>query len=174
MTQKELEKYLWGAATQLRGTIDAGDYKQYIFPLLFFKRICDVYDEEFENALKESDVRKAAKDQYAANGDIVAARRLSELPQEVQNLSAPLWQVSFNDELNTRFYIDPNTGSVSRVRTDTWRLFDFMWMLHIMDYKNRTNFNTPWLVAFSGSAFLFTLTGIALLYQHFKPKKKRR
>jgi type I restriction enzyme M protein len=55
MTQKELEKYLWGAATQLRGTIDAGDYKQYIFPLLFFKRICDVYDEEFENALKESD-----------------------------------------------------------------------------------------------------------------------
>jgi len=55
MTQKELEKYLWGAATQLRGTIDAGDYKQYIFPLLFFKRICDVYDEEFENALTESD-----------------------------------------------------------------------------------------------------------------------
>lgn len=126
------------------------------------------------DAFKESDVRKAAKDQYAGNGDIVAARRLSELPQEVQNLSAPLWQVSFNDELNTRFYIDPNTGSVSRVRTDTWRLFDFMWMLHIMDYKNRSNFNTPWLVAFSGSAFLFTLTGIALLYQHFKPKKKRR
>lgn len=55
MNQKQLEKYLWGAATQLRGTIDAGDYKQYIFPLLFFKRICDVYDEEFEAALKESD-----------------------------------------------------------------------------------------------------------------------
>lgn len=55
MTQQQLEKYLWGAATQLRGTIDAGDYKQYIFPLLFFKRICDVYDEEFERALSESD-----------------------------------------------------------------------------------------------------------------------
>ncbi len=55
MTQPQLEKYLWGAAKVLRGTIDAGDYKQYIFPLLFFKRICDVYDEEFENALAESD-----------------------------------------------------------------------------------------------------------------------
>ena len=55
MTQQELEKYLWGAATSLRGTIDAGDYKQYIFPLLFFKRICDVYDEEYEKALAESD-----------------------------------------------------------------------------------------------------------------------
>ena len=54
MTQQELEKYLWGAATALRGTIDAGDYKQYIFPLLFFKRISDVYDEEFAAALEIS------------------------------------------------------------------------------------------------------------------------
>jgi type I restriction-modification system DNA methylase subunit len=55
LDQKSLEKYLWGAATALRGTIDAGDYKQYIFPLLFFKRISDIYDEEFEKALAESD-----------------------------------------------------------------------------------------------------------------------
>lgn len=55
MTQQTLEKYLWGAATALRGTIDAGDYKQYIFPLLFFKRICDVYDEEYRQALEDSD-----------------------------------------------------------------------------------------------------------------------
>ena len=54
MNQQQLEKYLWGAATTLRGKIDAGDYKQYIFPLLFFKRICDVYDEEFKNALHKS------------------------------------------------------------------------------------------------------------------------
>jgi type I restriction enzyme M protein len=62
MTQQQLEKYLWGAATALRGTIDAGDYKQYIFPLLFFKRICDVYDEEFERALADSngDIEYAA------------------------------------------------------------------------------------------------------------------
>ena len=52
--QSELERYLWGAATLLRGVIDAGDYKQYIFPLLFFKRICDVYDEEYAQALAES------------------------------------------------------------------------------------------------------------------------
>ena len=55
MNQQTLEKYLWGAATFLRGHIDAGDYKQFIFPLLFFKRICDVYDEEFAEALAESD-----------------------------------------------------------------------------------------------------------------------
>jgi len=50
MTQKELEDYLWGAANILRGMIDAADFKQYIFPLLFFKRISDLWDEEFEEA----------------------------------------------------------------------------------------------------------------------------
>jgi type I restriction enzyme M protein len=54
ITQSELESYLWGAATLLRGTIDAGDYKQFIFPLLFYKRLCDVYDEERAEALEES------------------------------------------------------------------------------------------------------------------------
>src|SRR5690349_2310766 len=54
ISQQQLESYLWGAAVLLRGVIDAGDYKQFIFPLLFFKRICDVYDEEFARALEES------------------------------------------------------------------------------------------------------------------------
>ena len=54
ITQTQLESYLWGAATLLRGYIDAGDYKQFIFPLLFYKRLCDVYDEEYQDALKES------------------------------------------------------------------------------------------------------------------------
>lgn len=54
MTKKELEDYLWGAANILRGMIDAADFKQYIFPLLFFKRISDVWYEEYQIALEES------------------------------------------------------------------------------------------------------------------------
>lgn len=52
ITQRELESYLWGAAIVLRGLIDAGDYKQYIFPLVFLKRISDVYDEEHSAAME--------------------------------------------------------------------------------------------------------------------------
>ena len=55
LTQQELESYLWGAATILRGLVDAGDYKQYIFPLLFFKRLSDVWDEEYAAAYEYSD-----------------------------------------------------------------------------------------------------------------------
>ena len=55
----ELKSFLWGAATRLRGQIDAAGYKEYIFPLLFFKRISDVYDEQFESYVCEGGVEYA-------------------------------------------------------------------------------------------------------------------
>lgn len=54
ISQSELASYLWGAASLLRGTIDAGEYKSFIFPLLFLKRLSDVFDEETQAALEES------------------------------------------------------------------------------------------------------------------------
>lgn len=54
ITQEELESYLWGSAVLLRNHIDAGAYKQYIFPLLFFKRLNDVYEEETAKATREN------------------------------------------------------------------------------------------------------------------------
>jgi type I restriction enzyme M protein len=69
MSQQELESYLWGAAKLLRGLIDAGDYKQYVFPLLFFKRLSDVWDEEYAAALEETEdasyARATADDRFA-------------------------------------------------------------------------------------------------------------
>lgn len=54
LTLSQLEQYLSKAAWILKGPVDASDFKVYIFPLLFFKRISDVYDEEYQVALEES------------------------------------------------------------------------------------------------------------------------
>ena len=62
LTISELEQYLSKAAWILKGPVDASDFKVYIFPLLFFKRISDVYDEEYRMALEESD----GDEEYAA------------------------------------------------------------------------------------------------------------
>src|SRR5215813_3233567 len=68
MTQQELESYLWGAAVILRGLIDAGDYKQFVFPLLFYKRLSDVWDEDHAAALADTDdetyARATADDRF--------------------------------------------------------------------------------------------------------------
>lgn len=55
ITLSQLESHLWEAANILRGPVDAADFRTYVFPLLFFKRICDAHDEEYEAALAESD-----------------------------------------------------------------------------------------------------------------------
>jgi type I restriction enzyme M protein len=70
LSQQELEAYLWGAATILRGLVDAGDYKQFVFPLLFFKRISDVWDEEHAAALAESGDDAYARDMANDRFDI--------------------------------------------------------------------------------------------------------
>ena len=59
ITLDELKSFLWAAATHLRGQIDAAGYKEYIFPLLFFKRISDVYDEQFDGFVCEGGVEYA-------------------------------------------------------------------------------------------------------------------
>src|SRR5688500_12620271 len=62
MSQRELESYLWGVATKLRGLVDASDYKQYVFPLLFFKRLSDVWDEDYKRAFGETRDEGFARD----------------------------------------------------------------------------------------------------------------
>ena len=52
----DLKRFLWDAATHLRGQIDAAGYKEYIFPMLFFKRISDVYDEQYDGYVHEGGV----------------------------------------------------------------------------------------------------------------------
>jgi type I restriction enzyme M protein len=72
LSQKDLESYLWGAATLLRGLVDASDYKQYIFPLLFFKRLSDVWDEDYAKAIEETREKAyataTANDRFAIPG----------------------------------------------------------------------------------------------------------
>ena len=50
----EFKSHLWASANILRGPVDAVDFKTYIFPLLFFKRICDVWDEEYQDIVEET------------------------------------------------------------------------------------------------------------------------
>lgn len=97
LTQAELERHLWQAADILRGHVDAGDYKQYVFGLLFYKRLCDVWDEEFETLLEETGDREEAADPEEHRFDIPAEhhwravrKRATQIGQHLNNAFAAI------------------------------------------------------------------------------------
>ena len=74
----------------------------------------------------------------------------------------PAWRVGFADVDHTRVFVT-DSGKIAAVRTGTWRLYDFFWGLHIMDWSNHENFNTWWLLAFAIGGLTLALAGTVLL-----------
>ena len=101
----------------------------------------------------ETQIREAVDYYYIGDGKVETVIKLTEAPIEYRG-NLPVWQVQFADKNNTRLYLSADTAELKGVRTSLWRVFDFMWMLHIMDYKERSNFNSWWLKLLSFLAFL--------------------
>ena len=115
----------------------------------------------------------AALSAYGGQGGLEALTRLDTAPPDYRG-ELPVWQARFGDSARTRLYLDPMTGDVRSVRTRLWRAFDFAWSLHIMDWTERTRFNTWWLRLASGAALLFALSGLALVVQRTLLRPRRR
>lgn len=86
----------------------------------------------------------------------------------------PAWRVALDDKDATRVFVAADTGRITAVRTSTWRLYDFFWGLHIMDWKNHEDFNTPWLLGFAIGGLALWLGGAILLYMRWPIRKRRR
>lgn len=86
----------------------------------------------------------------------------------------PAWRIAFADADRTSVFVAAESGRISAVRTGTWRLYDFFWSLHIMDWKNHENFNTWWLLAFAIGGLALGIAGTVLLFMRWPMRKKRR
>lgn len=124
--------------------------------------------------LSDDQIKTLAAQRYNGDGELAHAVLISEVPPEARPVKAPVWQVTFSDAVHTTFYLQPISGELLRVRSDLWRAFDFVWMLHIMDYETRDDFNHPLLIAFAGTSLIFVLSGFGLLYHRFVRPKLRR
>ena len=87
--------------------------------------------------------------------------------------SLPAWRVAFADAEATNVFVSAADGRIAAVRTATWRLYDFFWGLHIMDWWGRENFNTPWLLGFAVAGLVFWIAGAVLLRFRW-PRRRRR
>lgn len=104
----------------------------------------------------------------------IAGARLVQAPVGTEFRGPfPAWQMTFADEDATRLYIDASSGAILAARSDTWRFFDFVWGLHIMDWTERDRINSWWLLLFGIGGTVIALSGFVLLANRF-PKLRRR
>lgn len=125
-------------------------------------------------AITNEEAKALAQRQYTGNGNVTKSEVLTTLPQEVSHLKGQIIRISFNDWINTDFYMNSDSAEVLSVRSDLWRFYDFFWMLHIMDYEYRENFNNWLVITAAVFALIFSVTGMTLLYMTLlKPKSKK-
>ena len=86
----------------------------------------------------------------------------------------PAWRVAFADRDETSVFVAADTGRITAVRTGTWRLYDFFWSLHIMDWKNHEDFNTWWLLGFAIGGLALGLAGTILMFMRWPIRRTRR
>lgn len=112
--------------------------------------------------ISEALARRVAKGDFAGEAQIAKIALMRDPPREFGR-PGPVWRAEFDDADETRLYISPDTGEVLARRNRVWRFYDFFWMLHIMDYETRENFNNPLIRAFAITGLLFALSGLALV-----------
>lgn len=112
----------------------------------------------------QATARALVLDQYQGEGELRKLELLTTLPSEVAKRKAPLWRADFDDAPGTTLYINPQNGELVAKRHDLWRVYDFLWMLHIMDYDTRSDINNTLLRVAAAIGTLFALSGGWLLW----------
>ncbi|MEP4889152.1 MAG: hypothetical protein ABJV04_03930 [Aliiglaciecola sp.] len=139
----------------------------YSFQTASGERLFHGFSGELMTTINADEAALIAKQHYLGDGNLVEQKLLDKAPMEASRNKGKVWQLRFDDTWNTTLYVSPTNGKLTTIRSDLWRIFDFFWMLHIMDYDDREDFNNPLLITFSISALVFTLTGIILLFKSF-------
>jgi hypothetical protein len=112
-------------------------------------------------------------------GDLRAGRiaRVTENSPEYRG-PLPAWRVDFDDGANRAVYVAADTGTVTARRSTLWRAYDFLWALHIMDWRDHEDFNSPLLIVSTALGLIVIVTGIVMFparlgYNRWRRRRRR-
>ena len=129
-------------------------------------RLYNASDGALLTPLPEDVARRIALADFSGQARVASARLIEEHNLEYRG-DTPVWQVMLDDEEVTHLYVSPDSGRVVARRNGVWRLYDFFWMLHIMDYSGRVDFNHPLIIIASIVALALSVTGGVLIFYRF-------
>lgn len=117
--------------------------------------------------IEKSRAEQVAREDFIGEGEIVSIESGMAPDRETRDSQGAYWRVNFSDQVNTAIYISASTGEILERRNSFWRVRDFFWMLHIMDYPGRENFNNPLIITIALIAIWLGISGFMLLFDSF-------
>jgi uncharacterized iron-regulated membrane protein len=111
----------------------------------------------------DADAATRVAQSYIADSPPVREARLITTETPEYRGALPAWRIAFEDSEGLAVYVAANTGRVTARRSDLWRLYDALWALHIMDWRDHENFNTGLLILATALALIVTFAGFVLI-----------
>lgn len=135
-------------------------------------RLADPLSGALLPALGSADVVREVMTRYKGKATVASVSR-TDKDKPPLDLRRPVatWKVEMSD--GTRFYVDAGSGEVIARRTRFWRLYDWMWGLHIMDLQTREDTHNWWIIGFGIITLITTLLALVLLPLTGKRKRRR-
>lgn len=135
--------------------------------------LADAVTGKLRPPLSLDEARMLAVSRYAGTGNLVEEVLLIEVSShsEYRELPLPAYRFGFDDDRNFKIYVGIEVGRITSYRNSRWRIFDFLWMLHTMDYEERDNIGNWLLRAFSIFGLLTISSGFALFFATVRMKK---
>ena len=115
----------------------------------------------------KADAEMLARQDFSGDGEILSVEHGAAPDMETRNRTGEYWRVNFSDKANTALYISVSSGDILERRNSYWRVRDFFWMLHIMDYSGRENFNNILIIVVVLIAIWIGISGFILLFSSF-------
>ena len=118
-------------------------------------------------------IKQLADEWFIGQEQLIRLSLITDIPGEIRGRKPPLWRADFDGWNKPTLYLSPATGELVSRRHELWRIFDFVWMLHIMDYDERENVNNWLLRAFTWLALATALSGAWLLWFAFPRRRPK-
>ena len=130
---------------------------------------------ELRGALSAPEALGVAKRYFMDTAKVKSVEYLTKIGShhEYRENPLPAYAVTFNHPTSTTVYVAAELGTVQKFRNDKWRVFDFLWMLHTMDYKGRDNLGNILLRAFSIFGLITIFSGFALYFVSSKSIRRK-
>ena len=121
----------------------------------------------------KAEAKKLALLDFTGHGDIISITPGTAPDLETRNSTGAYWKIDYSDDANTSIYISEASGEILERRNRYWRVHDFFWMLHIMDYSARKDFNNSLVITLALVAVWLGISGFILLFGSFRRRDFR-